>query len=68
MIRFIIAVFLLGSCKKEVSQACGRVVAKPVLLNIHGHHLDVGYGTHIDRIKVNLPTWTQYQVGDTFCE
>lgn len=56
------------SCQKEVSVECGKVIDKTVLLNIHGTHLEVDYGNgHVIRVKVDLITWSNHQVGQLYC-
>jgi hypothetical protein len=63
--KLIIILLLLCSCQKESD--CGKVIKKLAISNIHGTYLDVQYSNCVIRYKVDLPTYTSYNVGDQYC-
>lgn len=50
-------------CQKEIN-SCGKVTGKGSILNIHGTYLEID-GV---RIEVDLRTYSQYQIGDNYCQ
>jgi hypothetical protein len=65
MTKLLILLILFCSCQKETD--CGEVIKKLAISNIHGTYLDIQYPNCVIRLKVDLPTYTSYNVGDQYC-
>jgi hypothetical protein len=63
--KYLIILVLFCSCQKETD--CGKVINKQSVLSIHGTYLDIQYSNCVIRLKVDLPTYTSYNVGDQYC-